>query len=245
MLESRSIYFATAVAFLPVTFAFVTIIYILLGTNGRTWASAPLEASFYLAISLNLACYISALIHRSTQLFIATLVISFLMILTFFGGVITSFPGTGSRYGNHGLGGMAFIGIICAVLIFVQNIRLAGSIAVAMSLAILVVPVTAYHFISKPLYTAIRGIDLSKTCLVQTPTDEYNSNNSHSYELAQKIYSIEYLKLGILIGEHSPRIIEISEMQARQWSYSGRRFMHPYSLAQLPVICTTNIPKAN
>ncbi|AXX99421.1 hypothetical protein [Profundibacter amoris] len=245
MLKPRSISFATIVALLPVTFAFLTIIYILLGTNGRTWASAPLETGFYLAIGLNLACYISALIHRSTQLFITNLVISFLIILTFFGAVATSFPETGSRYNNHGLSGVASIGVICAILIFVQNIRWAWSIAIAMSLAILVVPVTAYYFISKPLYTVVRETDLSKTCLIQTPTYEYNYNNSHSYERAQRIYSIEDLTLGILIGEHSPRIIEISGMQARQWSYSGRRFGRSYSLVQPPVICASDIPKAN
>ena len=243
MLKSKFISLATIIAFLPVTFAVSIIAYILMGTNGRIWASAPLETGFYLAIGLNLACYITALIHRSTQLFIANLVLSVLIVLVFFGAAVASFPGTGGRYGNHGFGGMILIGLVCAGLIFVQNIKRSGVIAIAMLLAILVVPVALSNFISKPLYSAIREMDLSKTCLIQTPTYEYNYNNGRRYELAQRIYSIEDLELGTLIGEHSPRIIEISDMKARQWRYSGRRFGRSYSLEKSPVACTIDAPK--
>lgn len=239
MLRSQPFSVAYVVAFLPVTLAVSIIIYILMGTRGNIWASTPLETAVFLAIGLNLFGYVSALAHSSARFFIANVALSFLMVLMVFGAVVGSFSGAGGRYGNHGLGGIPYIGLVCAVLVVVQNIKWAKSIGVAVLLAVLVVPPATYFTLSSPLYTAIREIDLSITCLVQTSPYDYEFKN------AKRIYSVDDLALGILIGEHSPRVVEITKMRTRSWQYSNRRFGHSRRLAHLPLVCATGTPKEN
>ncbi len=237
MLRSRPISIASVVVFLPVTFAVAIIIYILMGTNGHIWASAPLDTGFFLASGLNLVGFVSALAHHSAKFFIANIVLSVLIVLTFFGAVISSFPGTGGRYGNYGFGGAPYIGLICAVLIVAQNAKWMKSFGVATALAVLVVPPATYSILSAPLYATIREIDLSSTCLIQTTSYDYGYLN------AQRIYSADDLELGILIGEHSPRVVRIAKMRTSNWRYSGRKFGRSRSLARLPLICATDTPK--
>ncbi|GEM_PF-4558904 len=239
MLKSRSISVGTIMAFLPVTFTGVLISYILMGTKGNTWASAALDTGFFMAIGLNLAGYISAFAHRATGFFVANVVLTFLMILTLFGAMAGAFPGTGGRYGNHGLGGAPYIGLVCAMLIFAQNSKRAGSIGIAITLAILIVPTATYLILSAPLYATIQKLDLSSTCLIQTSPYDYGLKH------AQRINFIDDLELGMLIGEHSPRVVEIVGMQSRHWRYSERKFGRSRNLAQRPVACGNSGTKAN
>lgn len=234
MFKSQSLCVASVVAFLPVTFAAAILSYILMGTNGNIWASTPLEMGVFLAIGLNFVGYVLALAHRSAGFLIANVVLSFLMVLLFVAAVVGSFPGTGGRYGNHGLSAMPYIGLACAILVLPQNARWARSHVLAALLAVLVVPLATYFTLSAPLYEAIRDFDLSSTCLIQTSPDDYDFRN------AKRIRSVDDLELGILIGEHSPRVVNIEKMRTRSWLYSGRKFGQPRSLAQLPLICASD-----
>lgn len=220
-------------AFLPVTFAVAAIVYILIGTEEPTWVGPSVDAVLFLSASLNFAGYIAALVYRSKPIFFASVVLSALFLVVFVGAVFSSFPGTGGRHGISFIGGVVFIGLTSGILILFQNQngRYAGSIAVAAVLAMFVVPVGAYFYLSTPLYRAIQKMDLSQTCLFQA------SWHNDDFVSIQRVQAIEDLTLGIFIGEHSQRIVEVSETRARTWSFSGRKFVQSFSRSKFPETC--------
>ena len=107
--------------FLPVSFAIVIVAYIFIGADGLSWADKPLEVVFYLSIALNIACYLSALLHHSKHYFTASAILSAMIFLIYVGALFASIPGTGDRYGNRGIDISAYIGLVCGALIFIQN----------------------------------------------------------------------------------------------------------------------------
>ena len=227
--------FGSVIIFLPVSFAIVIVAYIFIGADGSSWADKPLEVVFYLSIALNIACYLSALLHHSKHYFTASAILSAMIFLIYVGALFASIPGTGDRYGNRGIDISAYIGLVCGALIFIQNYRYVIPISVALASAVFIVPVVVYFYISSPLYRAHRNDKNSEICFIQQTT--YDSLNTFEDKSARRAETKRDLSLGFFISERSPRITKIEGWTESRWSYSERKFMRPTKIEKLPKVC--------
>ncbi|MEP3280502.1 MAG: hypothetical protein ABJN26_13895 [Stappiaceae bacterium] len=214
----------TTLILLPIAGAASIILYILMATEGDAWASATLDTCLQLALLLNALSYIFAIAHRSAALGIASIVLSLIIVFSFGLALVASFPATGRRWGNNGVDLFAWIGLLCALSIFVQHWRKAASVALAIAVAVPGTFIAAHLYLSAPLSRILGTTDLAETCVTQGGI---------------RITTEADIALGFVIGEASPRITEYTKSGARTWLYAQRKFGQVRAGVAVPAACTS------
>ncbi len=199
----------------PVT----TVLYVLVGVNNPTWAGETLTYSFLSAIVINITGYFFVANNSWKESILVNAGFSAAIIVITLYAVALSFPGSVDRIGNRGANSFAYIGLINYFLLALLN--LPASIP-AVILTICISPFVVgviYLSLSKPLWTQLERHEAWKNCLLQG-----DIGNRRAPPTLTRIRYLSDVKLGVFIGEHTPRIYSVSGTTVREWSFTLRRF---------------------
>jgi hypothetical protein len=218
--------------FLPIAMALTTIIYMLAGVQGHTWNAAVLNNFVLLSMGLLTLAFILAFRANSKHAHNLCYVLLGVTVLGFFWTTLLGFPGTGSRLGNQGREIFVYTAFAsCALIAWIMRadfLYLVGAIILAIPITLL----TIYLMVTIPLTSALKSIELSKTCVVQLQFDQYG----HVQNLHRVQTQNDY-KLGWRISEHTPRIVKYSNTDHSFWSYSAGEFGYRDIFNQTPERC--------
>lgn len=216
---------------LPITWGFSIIIYILIGAKGTIWAFGALNFIMLATIWVNTFSYFFVILNPHRRTILTSITFSVIIIFGFILSGLGCFPGTGNRHSNCGADIFVFIGLANVILIFLLNLPMTLWMILATGISFPIITLIGYFFISHPLWTALKQLNLQEICLVQKAQYENLSK-------AKRISSLDQIKLSYFIGEHSPRIIMIQGMKIQFWQYSKSEFSKSYVIQQIPNACS-------
>jgi hypothetical protein len=196
------------------------VVYILAGVDGNTWTAQVLNKLLIAVYCINLFSYGVILRIGQNKYVFHNLV--FLLLLFVFSviGIIGSFPGTGDRFGNNGVDTLIWIGLFNYLYLAIVLREQFLSAIVAVLITFPVVAVAAYFYLTVPMKDEIGEIDLEKTCVLRIAN--MNSDEAN----VDRIQSFSDIGLGLIIGEHTDRVVKIEDSEAQIWRYGAREFSH-------------------
>ena len=220
---------------LPLFLVAWAIAYIYAGTEGQTWEEVGLTWMFRLSIALHGMLYLWALSRRSWRGLMINVVFSVVLALVVALGILSCFPGTGSRYGNCGLDWLGGLALLNLVLL----LPFGGGGSAATRLTILAAGLfafpltfgTAYHHLSRPLTKAIGSITLDDVCLLQQAASVPFLSGVSRITMADQV------RLDWVIGERSPRLLLWHDGDLSQWRYGKRVFQGIAQNVPRPTAC--------
>jgi hypothetical protein len=213
--------FVKTAFFMPVAMAITAMCYMLSGVEGNTWNTAVLNNLLALSVGLLILAFILAIRAKSKPARNACYWLLAVTILGFLWVTLLSFPGTGGRLGNQGAEVFVYSAFAsCAVIAWITRsavLYFIGAIIVAIPIAV----ATIYLMVTNPLTSALKDMDLSKTCVVQMEFDQNGRMiNPH------RVLNPNDYKLGWRISEGTPRIIVYSDTGIKFWSFTIGDFDH-------------------
>ena len=206
---------------MPVAMAKTAMCYMLAGVEGNTWNTAVLNNFLSLSVGLLILAFTLAIRAESRPARNACYWLLAATILGFLWVTLLSFPGTGSRLGNQGAEVFVYSAFAsCAVIVWITR-SVALYLIGAIILAIPITFATNYLMVTNPLTSALKGMDLSKTCVMQMEFDQNGQMiNPH------RVLNPNDYKLGWRISERTPRIIVYSDTGIKFWSFTIGDFGH-------------------
>lgn len=227
--------FFALLLYLPLFLAAWGIGYLYAATAGQTWEGTALAWMLRLSLALHGMLYLWAFSIRSWRGLQVNVVFSILLALVIAFDILSSFPGTGSRYGNLGLdwlGGIALGNLF--VLVPIGLCRVPSHTWPMLAAALLTFPLTygaAHRALALPLERALDGIELAQVCVVQQEPHDTDWAN------ATPVRSPDQLDLGWIIGEPSPRVSLWQDGTLLRWRYGKSRFEQIGTDTQRPAAC--------
>ena len=218
------------------------ILYVFIGTDGETWTIQALNAAKNAGFAINLLAF--AIIANSKRKWVLGLNFLFLlaMLVCGFLSVIDAIPGTDGRYGNHFEDTSAEIGLInyLAIALILNRDRVIA--AIALPAIFILVTVYVYFAVAIPLKAEFANAEEQSTCIYRIDRVEWNKI------AVERIHSPTELKLGLFIGEHSPRVAKVQGDRAFLFHYGSQEFSNSfgndYVLRDLPSklisLCSTS-----
>lgn len=214
------------------------LLYIVFSTDGDMWVDRSLIVGKRASLTLCATVFALAFIERSKRLFICACILLVFWIVGPIPGYIScafdGFTGGDDRTTNCGLEAKAFTGFLAFALVVALQIK---DVVPIMLLAFLIVPVGfvgTNYYLSNALSQEIVSTDLEKECFVSQPNYYASPFDKSS---ATRIWEVEDLQLGWVIGEHSPRIFRIAKGEAEVWKFSQRAFARGGTYSILAEFC--------
>lgn len=215
----------------PPALSIALLICLLSGVNGKTWTATVLNTLFLIAIVIHVSGYVFLVFNFSKKNLFVNFAFTVIFCLAFIGAAFGCFPGTGSRHSNCGAGSFVYFAVANVLALAIINRQFTSTLVTIFVLGFPVAVITSNWYLSAPLLTELKAHDLSKSCFIQEPV--YVKDDSQM----RRILSPSDLKLGLFIGENSPRVRYIVDNQIATWHYSKRQFGLIYNLKKTPKVC--------
>jgi hypothetical protein len=216
------------------------LLYIVLSTDGDVWIDLSLLVGSRASLALCITTFSLAVIERSKSLLIgAGLLLVLWVVGPVFGQIGCALGGLSGGYDrmtNCGLEIRTYTGLLAFSLVVALQGRYAVPIVLSAVLVVLVGFAGTHYFLSNALNQEIAAADLEIECFVLQPNYYASPFDKSS---AARIWKVEDLQLGWVIGEQSPRIFRVAEGRTDVWKFSQRAFAYGGKYNGLAEFCSS------